>query len=188
MEGTAVPKVAVIATGGTISCKVDSASGKTVASLTGADLLGSLPSKRRYADLELVEFARVQSTNMLPQQMFEIAQAANGLLARADVVGCVVTHGTSTMEESSYMMDLLLNSEKPVVFTGAMYSAQALDSDGPRNIEGRHKGGCVSQCPWQGGFGVHERRSPCCERRGEDAQERPSHLQLLRPRDCRQSG
>lgn len=135
MKETTLPKVAVIATGGTISCKVDPATGKTVAALTGADLLASLPGSRPPADLELTEFSRIQSTNMHPEQMFEIARAANGLLARPDIAGCVVTHGTSAMEESSYMMDLLLKGDKPVVFTGAMYSAQAPDSDGPRNIE-----------------------------------------------------
>src|SRR5262245_588941 len=130
----AKPKVVLLATGGTIASRYDSALGRTVASQRAEDLLAMLPQVASISDLEVIDFATVPSFDMTVQFAFEMAQRVSELLARRDVAGVVVTHGTDTMEETSYLADLLLQSDKPVVFTGAQRAHDDPQSDGPPNL------------------------------------------------------
>ena len=86
------------------------------------------------AELEVVDFATIASFDMTVQFAFGMARRVNELVARPDVAGVVVTHGTDTMEETSYLADLLLQSDKPVVFTGAQRAHDDPQSDGPPNL------------------------------------------------------
>jgi L-asparaginase len=124
----------VLATGGTIASRYDPALGRTVASQRGEDLLRRIPKAEAVADLELDDFATIPSFDMTIGFAFAMAMRANAILARADVSGVVVTHGTDTMEETSYLADLLLASDKPLVFTGAQRAHDDPQSDGPLNL------------------------------------------------------
>jgi L-asparaginase len=128
------PKVVLLATGGTIASRYDPALGRTVASAKAEDLLRALPQVGEVADLEIDNFATIPSFDMTLAFAFELATRVNAALARPDVTGAVVTHGTDTMEETSWLADLLLQSDKPVVFTGAQKAADDPHSDGPPNL------------------------------------------------------
>jgi L-asparaginase len=128
------PKVVLLATGGTIASRYDPALGRTVASQRAEDLLKMLPQVRSFADIEVDNFATIPSFDMSVQFAFGLAGRINQLLARPDVTGVVVTHGTDTMEETSYLADLLLQSDKAAVFTGAQRAHDDPQSDGPPNL------------------------------------------------------
>jgi len=128
------PKVVLLATGGTIASRYHPALKRTVASARAEDLLQTLPQVADVADIEIEDFATMPSFDMSVQFAFGLANRVNQVLARDDVVGVVVTHGTDTMEETSYLADLLLQSDKPAVFTGAQRAADDPHSDGPPNL------------------------------------------------------
>lgn len=127
-------KVVVIGTGGTIASRYDASLGRKVTAMSGSDLLALLPDADALAELEIDNFASVASFQMDAAFLLRLIRRIGDKLSRADVSGVVVTHGTDTMEESAYLADLLVGSDKPVVFTGAQRSADEPDGDGPRNI------------------------------------------------------
>jgi len=128
------PKVVLLATGGTIASRYDPALGRTVASQRAEDLLETLPQVGEAADIELDNFATIPSFDMSVQFAFSMATRINEILMRPDVAGVVVTHGTDTMEETSYLADLLLQTDKPAVFTGAQRANDDPHPDGPFNL------------------------------------------------------
>jgi L-asparaginase len=128
------PKVVVIGTGGTIASRYDPALGRKVAAMSGSELLALLPGAADIARIEVDNFATVASFHMSAGFVLSLGQRVAATLQRPDVTGAVVTHGTDTMEESVYLTDLLVDSPKPVVFTGAQRSADETDADGPRNL------------------------------------------------------
>ena len=130
------PKVVLIGTGGTIASRYDPAQGRAVASASAEDLVAMLPEVGRIAEIEVDGFATVHSFGMSVDFAFGLARRINAALAGPDVAGVVVTQGTDTMEETCYLADLLLEGEKPAVFTGAQRKADEPDADGPRNIVG----------------------------------------------------
>ena len=95
-----------------------------------------MPQLAEVAAIEIDDFATVSSFDMSVAFAFALAGRINRQLARADVAGVVVTHGTDTMEESCYLADLLLRSDKPAVFTGAQRAHDDPNPDGPGNILG----------------------------------------------------
>lgn len=124
-------RVVVLSTGGTIASRA-TGDAKT-ATDSAADLLAraGAPSGTR---IEGCDVFRVGSFRMTLDHQQQLLQAVLGALAEPDVVGVVVTHGTDTMEESAFLVDLFLDDVRPVVFTGAQRSADAPDSDGPANL------------------------------------------------------
>lgn len=127
-------KVVVVATGGTIAMKYDEASQGLVPACTGEDLAAAVPGLGEVAPLEFVQFSNIASPGMTPQNMWDLHVKIEELLARDDVAGVIVTHGTDALEETSYFLDLLHTSEKPVVTTAAMRGACDTSPDGPMNI------------------------------------------------------
>jgi L-asparaginase len=129
-----VQKIAVITTGGTISMRFDAALGGAVPAVSGEELLQMVPGLRDVAELELIEFANIPSCHLTPDTMFELCHVIQATLGRPEIDGVVVTHGTDALEETAYMSDLWVQSEKPVVFTAAMRNNSEMGCDGPRNI------------------------------------------------------
>ncbi|MDQ4019203.1 MAG: asparaginase [Actinomycetota bacterium] len=125
--------VVVVSTGGTIGMRPDPATGKLVPAVSGEELVDTL-GWRDGPPLELDDFARVPSFDMHGDLALVLADRVRDHCRPDDVAGIVVTHGTDTMEESVYLVDRLLDSDKPVVFTGAQRAADEPDSDGPRNL------------------------------------------------------
>ncbi len=127
-------KVVIISTGGTIASRFDPLQGKVVAARSGEDLLEMVPRAKDIADIEVENFCNIGSYQLSPDIAFGLVMRINEIFDRPDVIGVVVTHGTDTMEETCYLADLLVTSEKPIVFTGAQRSSDDPDSDGPRNL------------------------------------------------------
>jgi L-asparaginase len=114
--------------------RFDAALGGAVPAVSGEELLEMVPGLRDVAELELIEFANIPSCHLTPDTMFELCHVIQATLGRSDIGGVVVTHGTDALEETSYMSDLWVQSEKPVVFTAAMRNNSEMGCDGPRNI------------------------------------------------------
>lgn len=130
----ALPRVVVLATGGTIASRFDPAIGALAPAVTGADLVGAVPGLDKVAIVEVEQIANIGSYDMTPDVWRRLSRRANELLARDGISGIVVTHGTDTLEETAYFLDLTVTSEKPVVVVGAQRAASYFDSDGPRNL------------------------------------------------------
>ena len=129
-----LPTIVVVATGGTIAMKVDPESGGPVPALSGEDLIAALPELKKLAQVKVVNFSNVPSDYMDPGRWVELSKEVMDVLGNPGVAGVVVTHGTDTLEETAYFLDLTLGSTKPVVCIGAQRNASERDTDGPRNL------------------------------------------------------
>ena len=127
-------KVAVVFNGGTISMIVDDKIKAAVPGLTGEEIMKMVTGIERYCEIETHTFSNLPGPHMSIEIMLELSKFINGLLKREDIDGVVVTHGTDTLEETAYMVDLTTDTFKPVVFTGAMRSSSELGYDGPSNL------------------------------------------------------
>ena len=131
--GADLPLVAIITTGGTIAEKASHSTG-AVPAVKGRQLVQSVPGLSNVARIELTNFMNVDSSQMTPADWLNLHRVVEGILERDEIAGAVVTHGTDTMAEAAFLMDVLLKSHKPVVFTGAMRPASSPEPDGPLNI------------------------------------------------------
>ena len=100
----------------------------------GDELLALRPDIAGLARLEVRNLFNMPSEYMGPEQWVLLQRAVNAELAREEVAGVIVSHGTDTMEESAWFLDLTLDSPKPVVLVGAQRNASEADFDGPRNL------------------------------------------------------
>lgn len=126
--------IGILFTGGTISMKLDPATGAAVPALGPSEILAQVPEIRSVADLEAEDFSRLPGPHVTPDGMWRLARRAAAWLARPEIDGVVITHGTDTIEETAYLLDLLLISDKPVVLVGAMRTVSDASWDGPANL------------------------------------------------------
>lgn len=121
----------MLATGGTIASRATA--GGAIASAGGSELLShvAVPAGVEVTSRDVL---RLNSFAMTPKDMRAVLDAVHTSLGSAEVCGVVVTHGTDTMEETAFLVDLFLADERPVVFTGAQRGADRSDSDGPANL------------------------------------------------------
>jgi L-asparaginase len=131
--------VLVLSTGGTIASR-RRVGGAFVATDSASDLVAQFSSRSEFASLgtvavETQDVMCVGSYLLKPEDMLEIARRIGLALMSNEVIGIVVTHGTDTMEETAFLVDLVHTDARPVVFTGAQRSADAPDTDGPRNLD-----------------------------------------------------
>ena len=129
-----LPHVVVVTTGGTVAMKYDKASGGVVPAVSGKDLIEAVRGLDKLATVETYEFSNIDSSHARPDNWRRLSKKVDEFLARDDVDGVVITHGTDTMEEGVFFLETTLKSTKPVVFVGAMRSASDLSADGPANI------------------------------------------------------
>ncbi len=127
-----LPLVKILATGGTI---VNIGTRQNFSGMSGKDLIDSIPDLARYARVDVEQVVNLPSSKLTPDVWLGIAKRINEILTKGqDVAGVVVTHGTDTMEETAYFLNLTVRSEKPVIVTGAQIQKKHADSDGTRNL------------------------------------------------------
>ncbi len=134
---TPLPRIAVLATGGTIAGAAADAANTSgyQAGVVGVDqLLAVVPALSTVARIQSEQIASIDSKDMAMPLWTTLAQRINTLLAADDIDGVVITHGTDTLEETAYVLHLTIKSDKPVVLTAAMRPASALSADGPLNL------------------------------------------------------
>ncbi|WP_018130755.1 asparaginase [Effusibacillus pohliae] len=126
-------KVYVLTTGGTIAMSEDEATG-TVRPVDGQALARFLPGVAKYADVVMEEVFNLPSPHLTFFHLQQLLNRVQERLAEPEVAGVVVTHGTDTLEETAFYLDLQLPPGKPVVVTGAMRSSNEIGADGPLNL------------------------------------------------------
>jgi L-asparaginase len=133
---SALPTVVVLATGGTIA----GAAGSDVQAAyksgqVGVDqLLAAVPQAKKVANLRGEQISNIGSQDMNDEVWLKLARRVNELASMSDVAGIVITHGTDTIEETAYFLNLVVKTRKPVVLTAAMRPSTALSADGPLNF------------------------------------------------------
>lgn len=127
-------KIAVIFNGGTISMKVDERIKAAIPSLTGEEIMAMVAGIENYAEIESYTFSSMPSPHMTFKTILELSNFVKDLVNRSDIDGIVITHGTDTLEETAYFLDLTIDTSKPIVITGAMRSSSELGYDGPFNL------------------------------------------------------
>ena len=127
-------KIAIIFNGGTISMKIDEKIKAAVPSLSAEEIMSMIPGVEEYAEIEAYTFSSMPSPHMTLETMLKLSKFTTELVEREDIDGVVITHGTDTLEETAYLLDLTVRTKKPVVVTGALRSGSELGYDGPFNL------------------------------------------------------
>jgi L-asparaginase len=132
----ALPTIVVLATGGTIAgaASTNVQAGYTSGQVGVEQLINAVPEAKKLAKLRGEQISNIGSQDMNDEVWLKLANRVNALVAQADVTGVVITHGTDTIEETAYFLNLVVKSRKPVVLTAAMRPATALSADGPLNF------------------------------------------------------
>jgi L-asparaginase len=131
-----LPTVVVLATGGTIAgaAESDVQAGYSSGQVGVDQLLNAVPQAKKLANMRGEQVSNIGSQDMNDQVWMKLATRINELLAQPDVAGVAITHGTDTIEETAYFLNLVIKSKKPVVMTASMRPSTALSADGPLNF------------------------------------------------------
>jgi L-asparaginase len=127
-------KIHIIFTGGTISMRIDEKTGGAVPALSGSDILKMIPEIDRFVDIEIYDFGKFPGPHITPALMLKLTRKIESFVKDKSVSGVVVTHGTDSLEETAYFVDLMLKTEKPIVMTGSMKSSDEIGWDGLPNL------------------------------------------------------
>ena len=144
----------VLSTGGTISAKAESSTNLTdykAGALLGSELISSVPEIQRYATVKVQQVVNVRSSDLTVANWLTLANRVNQIFAEdAKVAGVVITHGTNTLEETAYFLNLTVKDERPVVLVGSMRPANAISADGPLNLLNAVRTACSPEARGKG--------------------------------------
>lgn len=127
-------RVAVIFTGGTISMKVDERLAAAIPALSSEEIMTMVTNIDRIADIEIINFGSHPSPHMTPDLIWDLATLVKKTVSRDEIDGVVITHGTDSLEETAYFLDLNINCSKPIILVAAMRNSSELGYDGPSNL------------------------------------------------------
>lgn len=128
-ESSPMPRVLILTTGGTIASRTDAPL------IDGPALVQAVPDLLDYAEVNVEEFSVIGSSKMTPDHWLRLAKRSNEIFSTdAGLAGIVITHGTDTMEETAYFLNLTVKSDRPVVLVGSMRSSNEVSADGPANL------------------------------------------------------
>jgi L-asparaginase len=146
-------RIVIVATGGTIAGSAESttAAGYQSGAVAVDVLIAAVPQMKKFADVTGVQVASVGSQDMNDELWIKLATEVNRLLGQPDVDGIAITHGTDTMEETAFFLNLVVKTDKPVVLVGSMRPSTAVSADGPLNL---YNGVGVAVDPQARGRGV----------------------------------
>jgi L-asparaginase len=127
--------ILIVFTGGTFSMKVDKKiSGGIIPRYSGKELLKKIPEAKKLANIFCYDFGKYPGPHVTPEIMIELSRQLKKKLSANNFDGVIITHGTDTLEETAYLIDLTIKTEIPIVFTGSMKNSSEPDWDGPRNL------------------------------------------------------
>ncbi|WP_286356341.1 asparaginase [Ileibacterium valens] len=149
-------KIGLIATGGTIAGtgRIGETAEYRAGTLPVESIISSIPQIADLAEIKQVNVCTKDSNDISAADIFAIKQAAEKLAEDQEVDGIVITHGTDTMEETAFLLNLVLDVDKPIVITGAMRPASATSADGPMNLYQSVALACDSRCAGMGVLAV----------------------------------
>ena len=127
--------ILIVFTGGTFSMKIDkNKSGGAIPRYSGEELLKKIPDAKKFAKISFYDFGKYPGPHVTPDVMMELSKQLKRKLAEKKYNGIVITHGTDTLEETAYLIDLTIKTEIPIVFTGSMRNSSEPNWDGPKNL------------------------------------------------------
>jgi L-asparaginase len=126
--------ILIVFTGGTFSMRIDHKTNSAIPFYHGNELLEKIPVIREMADISVYEYGNYPGPHMTPERMLDLSKKIRSFIERDEIDGIVITHGTDTLEETAYFLDLTVSTEKPIVVIGAMKTSSEPDWDGPRNL------------------------------------------------------
>lgn len=124
----------IIFTGGTFSMKIDEKTGGAIPHFHGEQLVDMIPEINELANINIHNFGNYPGPHMTPELMLKLSKVVKESINKNEIDGIVVTHGTDTLEETAYLLDLSVRTDKPIVVIGAMRTSSEKDWDGPRNL------------------------------------------------------
>ncbi len=123
------PKVHILTTGGTIA----SVNGAPM--IDGPQLVQAVPQLLDYADISVEEFSKIGSSKMNPENWLQLARRINELIReKPEIASIIITHGTDSMEETAFFLNLTVKTNIPVIIVGSMRSSNEISADGPANL------------------------------------------------------
>ena len=135
--GTRKPNVVILATGGTIAgagADVTNSASYTAAKLAVDKVIASVPQLSNVATVRGEQVFQIGSESFTDEKLIQLAKRVSTLLKQDDVDGVVITHGTDTLEETAFFLDVTVKSDKPIVVVGSMRPATAISADGALNL------------------------------------------------------
>lgn len=126
--------ILIIFTGGTFSMMIDKSTGGAVPKYSGMELLDKIPEAKRLANVTCYDFGKYPGPHMTPHLMMSLSKKIREFLSSGKYDGIIVTHGTDTLEETAYFLDLNIETEIPIVVIGSMKNSSEPDWDGPKNL------------------------------------------------------
>ncbi len=126
--------ILIIFTGGTFSMMLDPKTGGAVPEYSGDELLSKIPEARKLVDITSYDFGKYPGPHMTPELMLKLSQVIKQKMNEHKFDGIIVTHGTDTLEETAYLLDLTIEADIPIVITGSMKNSSEPGWDGPKNL------------------------------------------------------
>lgn len=127
-------RILVVFTGGTFSMKIDEKTNSAVPFFHGNDLIKLIPQAKELAEISVYEYGNYPGPHITPELMLDLSKKTQIFADDKNIDGIIITHGTDTLEETAYFLDLTVKTEKPIIVIGAMKTSSEPDWDGPKNL------------------------------------------------------